>query len=70
MNVLSCLRLTARCADTLIYVQRDIFPYAQELELLAPIRKLEEYAFRVFLLQPTSHWHISSLGLLKISIVS
>lgn len=71
MNVLSCLRLTGRCADILISVRRDIFCYGDlmlEQELLAPIRKLEEYAFCVFLLQPTSH--ISSLGLLKISTVS
>lgn len=67
MNVLSCLRLTARCADVLISVRREIFNagYVVEQELLAPIRKLEEYAFCVFLLQSTSH--ISSLGLLKVS---
>jgi hypothetical protein len=70
MNVLSCLRLTARCADILISVRREIFCYRDVLEeeLHAPIQKLEEYAFCVFLLQPTSH--ISSLGLLKVSTFS
>ena len=47
MNVLSCLRLTARCADILISVRREIFDAGDvlEQELAAPIRQLEEYAF-------------------------
>ena len=57
MNVLSCLRLTERCADILISVRREIFDAGDvlEQELAAPIRKLEEYAFCVNLLQSTSH---------------
>jgi len=49
MNVLSCLRLTARCADILIYVCGE-FSFAGNLEqeLLGPVQKLEEYAFCVF----------------------
>ena len=47
MNVLSCLRLTARCADILISVRREIFDAGDVVgqELAVPIRKLEEYAF-------------------------
>jgi hypothetical protein len=57
MNALSCLRLTARCADILISVRREIFEAGDilEQELAAPIQKLEEYALSVNLLQPTSH---------------
>ena len=70
MNVLSCLRLTARCADILISVRREIFDAGDNVgqELAAPIKKLEEYVFCVDLLQPTSH--ILSLGPLKMSTVS
>ena len=72
INVLSCLRLTARCADILISVRREIFyaGYVVEQELPAPIRKLEEYAFCVFLLQSRLTPHILSLGLLKVSTIS
>ena len=57
MNVLSCLRLTARCADILISVREEIFDAGDVVgqELAAPIQKLEEYAFYVNLSQPTSH---------------
>ena len=70
MNLLSCLRLTARCADILISVRKEIFDAGDIVgqELTVPIRKLEEYVFCVNLLQPTSL--ISSLGLLKMSIIS
>jgi abelson tyrosine-protein kinase 1 len=49
MNMLSCLRLTARCADILISVREEIFDAGDVVgqELAAPIRKLEEYAFCV-----------------------
>ena len=49
MNLLSCLRLTARCADILISVREEIFDAGDVVgqELAAPIRKLEEYAFSV-----------------------
>ena len=72
MNVLSCLRLTARCADIFISVRRDIFYAGRvlEQELLAPIQKLEEYAFYVFLLQSRLTSHILSLDLLKASTIS
>ena len=70
MNVLSCLRLTARCADILISVRREIFDAGDVVaqELAAPIQKLEEYGFFFNLLQRTSH--ISSLGLLKAFTIS
>ena len=72
MNVLSCLRLTARCADILISVRREIFDAGDvlEQELAVPIRKLEEYALSVNLLLPTFHITISSLGRLKESTIS
>jgi hypothetical protein len=70
MNILSCLRLTARCADILISVREEIFDAGDVVgqELAAPIRKLEQYAFFVNILQPASH--ISSLGLLEMSTIS
>ena len=70
MNVLSCLRLTARCADILISVREEIFDAGDVVgqELAASIRKLEECAFCVNPVQPTSH--ISSLDLLKESTIS
>ena len=71
MNVLSCLRLTARCADIVIHVRREMLYLGADSDVLeqqlsAPIRKLEEYAFFAFLLQTS---HISSLDLLNVSTV-
>ena len=61
MNALSCLRLTARCADILISVRREIFDAGDvlEQELAAPIQKLEEYVFCANLQLSQASSHIS-----------
>ena len=72
MNILSCLRLTARCADILISVREEIFDAGDVVgqELAAPIRKLEEYACILCKSIAAYLSPLITLGLLKMSTIS
>lgn len=50
VNALSCVRLTERCAETLIAVRQEIYEAGDMVteELHLPLERLQEYVCRHF----------------------